>query len=262
MIRIVIGGFGGRMGQAICKCLPDQREFELVGGLEAPGHALVGTNVAPSAPIVEKIADLPAEADCLITFSTPAATIEHLFGAVERGWNVVIGTTGLSPEQVEKVRTAAASIPIVMAPNMSIGVNLLLRLSEEAASVLGDGYDCEIVEMHHRFKVDAPSGTALGLGKAVAHGLGRNLDEVARHGREGQMGKRTKEEIGFHAVRGGDVVGEHHVIFAALGERVELVHRAHSRDTFALGALRAAEFLTGAPAALYDMRDVLGFNAS
>jgi 4-hydroxy-tetrahydrodipicolinate reductase len=200
-----------------------------------------------------------ADAEVLVDFTFHAATVEHARHAAELKKAMVIGTTGLSEDEEALLRTSAESIPIVYAPNMSMGINLLFLLVEQTAAALKDaGYDIEIVERHHRLKKDAPSGTALGLGRAAAKGAGWDLDDVAVHGREGHTGERTAEEIGFHAVRGGDIVGDHTVLFASEGECVELSHRATTRDTFAIGALRAAKWVVGQTPGLYSMQDVLG----
>ena len=195
-----------------------------------------------------------AQADVLIDFTRPQGTLEHL----EQCKAAVIGTTGFSESQLKTIRERAKRIPIVMAPNFAIGVNVLFRLAGTAAAALGDAYDVEIVEAHHRHKVDAPSGTALKLGEIVASSLKRDLRKEARHGRHGDTGERPAKQIGFHAIRGGDIVGEHTVIFAGAGERLELVVRSQSRATYATGAARAAKWLKGKPAGLYSMDDVLG----
>ena len=182
----------------------------------------------------------------------------RLAEAVVKDAAVVTGTTGLTDEQKAEIEKAAEKIPVLFAPNMSVGVNLLFKLVGEVAAALGDAYDIEIIETHHRFKKDAPSGTALRLAEKIAEATGRDIAKDIVHGREGAVGERTEREIGMHAVRGGDIVGDHIVLYSTLGERVELTHRAHTRDTFVRGALRAARFLVGKPAGMYDMRDVLG----
>jgi 4-hydroxy-tetrahydrodipicolinate reductase len=244
------------MGREVARVALEDESFELVGGVveaQAPelgadlgelcswGRAGVAATIEP-----------PAGADALVEFTTPEATVEHL----GYGRPVVIGTTGLSDEQLARVEEAAGNVPIVLAPNMSLGVNLVREVVRELTEKLGAGYDVEIVEAHHRNKVDAPSGTALLLARAAAEGRDRNLDEISVYGREGRS-PRGEGEIGIHALRGGAVVGEHRVIFYGLGEEVEVAHRALSRRTFATGALRAARFVAGAPPGLYSMRDVL-----
>ncbi|HNH35661.1 MAG TPA: 4-hydroxy-tetrahydrodipicolinate reductase, partial [Rhodocyclaceae bacterium] len=197
-------------------------------------------------------------ADCLIDFTRPAGTMVHLDACRRHGTHLIIGTTGFSPEQREAIRAASEDIPIVFAPNMAVGVNLVFKLLDVAARALAEGYDVEVVEAHHRHKVDAPSGTALRMGEVVAQALGRTLAECAVYGREGHTGERPAQQIGFATVRGGDIVGDHTVLFAGTGERVEITHKAASRMPYALGALRAARFLRGRTAGLFDMQDVLG----
>jgi 4-hydroxy-tetrahydrodipicolinate reductase len=241
-VRIILHGARGRMGRAI---------LNVVG--QHPG-VTIGAEV-------DQGDDLAAALECgdvLVDFSVPAATERMLALCAARGVPVVLGTTGHEEEGRRKIRETAAVIPIVWASNFSTGVNLLFWLTERAAEILGSGYDVEIVEMHHRHKQDAPSGTARTLAEILAAVRRAQWDRDIRYGRQGLVGPRRPEEIGVHAVRGGDVVGDHTVIFAAPGERVELVHRASSRETFAHGALRAARWIKGRPAGLYDMRDVLG----
>jgi 4-hydroxy-tetrahydrodipicolinate reductase len=255
--RIAVVGAAGRMGREVVRAALEDESFEPVGGVVAPGAEELGSDlgelcgwgkagaVASEAP--------PEDAEALIEFTTPEATVEHL--SYRRP--VVIGTTGLSEVQLAGVVEAAESVPIVLAPNMSVGVNLLREVVRELSGKLGAGYDVEIVESHHRGKVDAPSGTALLLARAAAEGRGNELDEVAVYGREGRA-PRQEGEIGIHALRGGAVVGEHRVIFYGSGEEVEVIHRALSRRTFAAGALRAARFVAAAEPGLYSMRAVLG----
>jgi 4-hydroxy-tetrahydrodipicolinate reductase len=199
-----------------------------------------------------------ADCDVLVDFTRPEATLEHLEICGSRGIRMVIGTTGFTPQQKKLIGAASRNVAVVMAPNMSVGVNLTFRLIELAAKVLNEGYDVEIIEAHHRHKVDAPSGTALRMGEVIAHALGRDLAECAVYGREGVTGERKLSTIGFATVRGGDIVGDHTALFAGTGERIEITHRAASRATFALGALRAARFLAEKKTGLFDMQDVLG----
>jgi 4-hydroxy-tetrahydrodipicolinate reductase len=236
-MKVAVTGSGGRMGRAVIEAVQADRDLTLAAALDI-GDAL--------API--------AQADVLIDFTRPEGTLEHL----EHCKAAVIGTTGFSESQLEAIREKAKRIPIVMSPNFAIGVNVLFRLAGTAAAALGDAYDVEIVEAHHRHKVDAPSGTALKLGEIIASSLKRDLRKEARHGRHGDTGERPPKQIGFHAIRGGDIVGEHTVIFAGAGERLELVVRSQSRATYATGAARAAKWLKGKPAGLYSMDDVLG----
>lgn len=263
-MKIAIAGAAGRMGRTLIETVLESRDLSLAAALEASGHAQLGKDAAEAIGIASGIAigaDVAAAvaaADCLIDFTRPDATMENLGACAAKGTSVVVGTTGFSPEQKRRIDVAAARIPIVLAPNFAVGVNAVFKLAESAARILGDAYDVEIVEAHHRHKVDAPSGTALRLGEIIAAALGRDLKSAAVHGRQGITGERSAQTIGFHAIRGGDIVGEHTVIFAGEGERVEVTVRSGSRKTYALGALRAARWLKGKPAGLYDMFDVLG----
>ena len=266
--RIAVVGAAGRMGLALIRYIPQVEGLALAAAIEAPGHPRIGADCGALAGIGENglaISDqLQAAletADVMIDFTFHEAVPGNIAAAAESGKAAVIGTTSLSEAETAAVRTAAGRIPIVWAPNMSLGMNLLFSLVGQAAAVLGLDYDAEIVEMHHRLKKDAPSGSAQRLAERVAEGRGQNLDAVTVHGRSGLVGERPRGEIGVHAVRGGDVVGDHTVIFAIEGERIELGHRATSRDTFAMGALRASRWVAGRPAGLYDMQDVLGLRA-
>ena len=245
------------MGREVVRAALEDDSIELAGGVVETGAPELGTDIGElcgwGRSGVVATQDPPDDVEVLIEFTVPDATVEHLTYARP----VVIGTTGLSEEQLARVEEAAKSVPIVLAPNMSVGVNLLREVVRELSGKLGTGYDVEIVEAHHRNKVDAPSGTALLLARAAAEGRGRNLDEVAVFGREGRA-PREEGEIGIHALRGGAVVGEHRVVFYSDGEEIEIAHRALSRRTFAAGALRAARFAAGAGPGLYSMRDVLG----
>jgi 4-hydroxy-tetrahydrodipicolinate reductase len=264
-VRAVVAGAGGRMGQRIIAALDGQPGIVLAGACERVGHPSLGCDAGVAAGLraVEVMIEeglervLPA-GDVLIDFTAPEASLRHVESAARLGKAVVLGTTGLDAAQQEALEKAARKIPIVFAPNMSVGVNLLFKVLADVAAVLGDGYDVEIVEAHHRFKKDAPSGTAKKMAQVIAEALRRDLDTVAVPGRSGMVGERRPEEIGIFAVRGGDIVGDHTVTFAGLGERIEITHRAHSRDTFARGAVRAAEWVVGRVPALYDMMDVLG----
>jgi 4-hydroxy-tetrahydrodipicolinate reductase len=265
MVRAAVAGIAGRMGSRVAQLVRETEGVELAGGFERPEHPLVGKDLslaiggAPLGVTVrESIRDVFADADVVIDFSSAAASVEHLGAACEAGKAIVIGSTGFSPEQMGEAGKLAAKIPCVLAPNMSLGVNVLFKVVADVARLLGDDFDVEIVEAHHRFKKDAPSGTALKLGRVAAEALGRNLDEVGVFERHGMTGERKSREIGIQTVRAGDIVGEHTVIFSSLGERIELIHRAHSRDNFARGAIRAAMWVVGKPAGLYDMRHVLG----
>lgn len=255
-MKLAIAGAGGRMGQALIEAVIADRELQLVAALDVAGSPALGRAAGP----LQVGADLGAlaAAQVLIDFTRPEGTLAHLDACLKQGKAMVIGTTGLSEAYKTRIAEGAKRIPIVLSPNFAIGVNVVFRLAQTAAKALGDAYDVEIVEAHHRHKVDAPSGTALKLGELVAGALGRTLGEVATHGREGDTGERPAKAIGFHAIRGGDIVGEHTVIFAGAGERVEVAVRSQSRSTYAAGALRAAKWLKGRGPGLYDMFDVLG----
>jgi 4-hydroxy-tetrahydrodipicolinate reductase len=261
MTRIAIAGVGGRMGQALVQAVADHPEALLGAASEREGSALLGQPIAGQDPGVRVVADLAsvaADFDVLIDFTRPDATVAHAALCRAHDKRLVVGTTGLSAAQEGDLRAAAQEVPVVFAPNMSVGVNLTFKLVELAARVLGDDVDIEIIEAHHRHKVDAPSGTALRLGRIVAETLGRDLGTDAVYGREGHTGARERRTIGFATVRAGDIVGEHTTLFAADGERLEITHRASSRLTFAAGAVRAAVWLSGQDPGLYDMQDVLG----
>jgi len=268
MIRVAIAGAGGRMGQALIEAVLADPKLALTAALDVAKSPLAGEDAGlrcGRATGVVVGADLDAAmrtADVLIDFTRPEGTIAHLEACARHGIAAVVGTTGLDDGQRARLQAFAEHIPIVHAPNMSVGVNVLLSLVETAARRLGSGYDVEIVEMHHRHKVDAPSGTAIALGEAAARGMGRALAETAVYARQGVTGERKPGTIGFATLRGGDVVGEHTVVFAGAGERVELAHKATSRQNFAAGALRAAHFVAArrasGQAGLADMRDVLG----
>lgn len=264
-VPMIVCGAAGRMGRALVGLIEKDPAAHLHAAIEAAGHPALGQDagvLAGTGPLgMPLTADYAAAATAdsvTLDFTIPEATLAHLRTAVERGAGIVIGTTGFSPaEQVELDRLATRT-RCVVAANMSIGVNVLLTLVEAAAAALGDAFDPEIVEIHHRMKVDSPSGTALALGRAVASGLHRDFDGSKRLAREGIVGKRSDSEIGIVALRGGDVVGDHTVVFAGMGERIELTHRAHSRDCLARGAVRAGIWLAPQPAGRYSMRDVLG----
>ncbi|HEY6721681.1 MAG TPA: 4-hydroxy-tetrahydrodipicolinate reductase [Burkholderiales bacterium] len=252
------------MGRALIEAVLGSRDLKLAAALEAPGSPVIGkdagefTGQSCGVKIAADFVNEIAKGDCLIDFTRPEATLAHMEQCVKKGVRMVIGTTGFSARENERIAAATGKIAIVLAPNMSAGVNLAFRLAETAAHTLGDTYDVEIVEAHHRHKVDAPSGTALKFGEVVARALGRDLARTAVHGRKGEVGERDPKSIGFHALRGGDIVGEHTVMFAGEGERLEITVRSASRATYALGALRAARFLKEKEPGLYDMQDVLG----
>jgi 4-hydroxy-tetrahydrodipicolinate reductase len=264
-MRIAVLGVAGRMGQALVRAIdvaaPDA---VLTSATERPGSPMVGQNVTssgfvrPTDVVITEGVPATGAADVWIDFTVPAATIAYTEAAVAAGAALVIGTTGLGPEQRAAIDRAAKRIPIVFTANYSIGINVMLKLVADAAQRLGGAYDLEIVETHHRGKRDSPSGTALRLAEALAEATGRDLASEARYERHGDIGPRTAKEIGLQTLRGGDVVGDHTVHFLGTGDRLEITHRASSRDTFAQGAVRAAMWLAGRPAGLYDMRAVLG----
>lgn len=265
MIRVTVLGAAGRMGRMLVQHVAAAADMHLAGATEVPGSPFLGQDagtVAGLAPLGVPIVDSLAQAldtDAVIDFTVPANTIAAAPKAVAAGAAVVIGTTGMSDANKAEIRKLAGEgARIVLAPNMSVGVNLLFSLCAKVAPLLGEDYDIEVVEMHHNRKQDAPSGTAVRLGEILAESTGRSYAEDTVHGRVGQVGARTKREIGMHALRGGDVVGDHTVIFATDGERVELTHKASSRETFAKGAIRAVRFLAAAQPGIYDMQDVLG----
>ncbi len=267
-VRLAIAGAGGRMGQALVEGVLAAPDLELVAALDVPDSPAIGSDAGARSGrttgvgIAADVAAALARADVLVDFTRPAGTLAHLAACERAGVAAVVGTTGFDPAAREEIVERSRRIPIVFAPNMSVGVSVLVELVELAAARLGPEFDIEIVEMHHRHKVDAPSGTALRLGEAAAKGAGVSLVDHAVYAREGVTGERKPGAIGFATLRGGDVVGEHTVVFAGAGERLELTHRASSRGNFAAGALRAARFLAARRAdgecGLYDMADVLG----
>ena len=262
---LVIAGAAGRMGSRIVALARETPDVRVVAALEAPGHPALGRDAGETAGIGSLGVTLGTDAGAALTrdrvlveFSVPEATLEHLRLVAAAGARAVIGTTGFSGAQREEIAALARRAPIMMAPNMSVAVTLAFRILPLMAKALGDDYDVEITEIHHRFKKDAPSGTALRMAEVVAEALGRDLGKVGVYGRQGLPGERTRQEIAVMSLRSGDVVGEHTVAFGALGERLELTHRAHTRDTFGRGALRAARWIRRQPPGLYDMADVLG----
>jgi len=263
--RIGITGAAGRMGRTLIEAIGQVEGLALTAAIERPESTLLGADSGELSGIgkngvvvVGSLATVIDEIDVLIDFSVPAATMDNVAQCARNNTAIVIGTTGFTTEQQRDIEQAATSIPICKASNFSTGVNLCFKLLDMAARVLGDDVDIEVYEAHHRHKIDAPSGTALSMGKVVADALGRDLGKVAVYGREGQTGARARDTIGFATVRAGDIVGDHTVTFAADGERVEITHKASSRMSFARGAVRAAGWLAGRDAGLYDMQDVLG----
>lgn len=264
MLNIAIAGSSGRMGRALIEAINHAPDMRLAAALERSGSDLLGKDAgelvgAPCGTLITDNADAGLKgADALIDFTRPEGTLAHIELCRKHKTNIIIGTTGFTPEQKQQIQAASRDIGIVFAPNMSVGVNIVFKLLEQAAKVLAEDYDVEIIEAHHRHKVDAPSGTALRMGEVVAAASGRNLADCAVYAREGVTGERKPSSIGFATVRGGDIVGDHTVLFAGIGECVEISHKASSRATFSMGALRAARFLTGKTSGLYDMQDVLG----
>lgn len=261
--RVAVAGASGRMGQMLVEAVNASPDCQLTGALDVAASAAIGSDASAfsgrsSGVLIE--ADLLkglAHSGVLIDFTRPEGTLAHLAVCRALGVNLVIGTTGFSDAQKAEIAAAAADIAIVMAPNMSVGVNVTLKLLEMAAKALSTGYDIEIIEAHHRHKVDAPSGTALKMGEVIAVALGRDLKDCAVYAREGVTGERDPSSIGFATIRGGDIVGDHTVLFAGIGERIEISHKSSSRATYAQGSLRAARFLAGRKSGLFDMFDVL-----
>jgi 4-hydroxy-tetrahydrodipicolinate reductase len=262
--RIAIAGASGRMGRVLIEAVDQAPDMVLAGALDRAGSPGIGQDAtaflgkSSGIDITEDVRKGLQNAQVLIDFTRPEGTLAHLAVCRELGVKAVIGTTGFSPEQKTSITQYAQHIAMMMAPNMSVGVNVVLRLLDVAARALNEGYDIEIIEAHHRHKVDAPSGTALQMGQVVAQAVGRDLDKCAVYGREGLTGARDPSTIGFATIRGGDVVGDHTVLFAGIGERIEISHKSSSRATYAQGSLRAARFLMNQDHGLFDMNDVLG----
>lgn len=265
MITITVIGAAGRMGQRIVACISEDKDVRLAGAIEAHDSEFIGQDAGCVAGanevgiVISGDCDTATEAgDVLIDFSRPEGTIANLELAVRHSKPMIIGTTGHTEDQKVSVKRLAEKVPVVMAPNMSVGVNLMWKLIRTAAQTLQSDYDVEVIEAHHRMKADAPSGTAMRSAEVIADALGRNLAKDAVYHREGMIGARKSNEIGIQTIRGGDIVGEHTILFAGIGERLEVTHRASSRDTFAKGAIRAAKWIVDREPGLYDMRDVLG----
>lgn len=263
-VRIAIAGATGRMGRMLIEATLKDEGAILASAFDRPGTPFIGRDasehlgLSSGITIGDDAREAIAAADCVIDFTRPEGTLAHLALARELGKSMVIGTTGFAAAGKQAIGDAAREVPIVFAPNMAVGVNAVFKLLEVAARILNDGYDVEVIEAHHRHKVDAPSGTALKMGEVVARELGRDLEQCAIYGREGVTGERKTETIGFSTIRGGDIVGDHTVLFAGLGERIEITHKSASRMPYASGALRAARFLAGRSNGLFDMQDVLG----
>ncbi len=265
MINLAVAGACGRMGRAIQEVCLQSDLARVSVAVEHPHSSLIGADAGEAAglkksgiPVLASLADAMEQFDVCIDFTTPEAALAHTALCRSAGKRMVIGVTGLDAWQKQQLHDAAQDIAMVFAANMSVGVNLCFKLVELAAQIMGDDVDIEIIEAHHRHKVDAPSGTALRLGEVAAHALNRDLRECAVYGREGKTGERPRSTIGFATVRAGDIVGDHTVLFAAMGERLEITHKASSRQTFANGAVRAAQWVMGQPRGLFDMQDVLG----
>jgi len=262
-IKAIVIGAAGKMGSRIIHIIQETSSISLYRAVERPDHPSIGKDIGEVIGLGKMSIPLEGDlnkagGDVIINFTNPKTSLESLEFAKETGSAIVIGTTGLSPEQMERVRDLSNSVRCVFSPNMSVGVNVMFRIVQEVARVLGPEYDVEIFEAHHRLKKDSPSGTAVKLGELIAKAVGREFGKVGVYGRKGMVGERTKEEIGMQVIRAGDIVGEHTVLFGGIGERLEIIHRAHSRDNFARGAIRAAVWVVNQPNGLYDMQDVLG----
>jgi 4-hydroxy-tetrahydrodipicolinate reductase len=265
MVKIAVAGARGRMGSRIATLAREAEGLELTGAFEVGGHPDIGKDIGVllglgslGIKLSDNVDQVFETSDVVIDFTSPAPTIAHVKAAVRKGKAMVVGTTGFSPEELQEFKNQAAMVPCVFAYNMSLGINLLLKVVADVAKSLGEDYDIEIVEAHHRMKKDAPSGTALALARSIATAMGWDIHDVANFAREGMIGERPKKEIGIQTVRAGDIVGEHTILFGGLGERIEIAHRASSRDVFVRGALRAALWLKGKPIGIHDMQDVLG----
>ncbi|OPY10714.1 MAG: 4-hydroxy-tetrahydrodipicolinate reductase [Syntrophus sp. PtaB.Bin138] len=265
MVKAVVTGAGGRMGGRIISLMEAEEGIDLAAAVERGDHPAIGRDVSEilglgkrGVAIESDFSDCVSRGDVAIDFTSHAASLQNLRFAVQHGKPMVIGSTGFSPEEMEEIRDLAGNVPCVLAPNMSVGVNVLFKVIRTVAEILGDDYDVEILEAHHHLKKDAPSGTAMKMAHIIAEALGRDLDEVGIYERKGLIGERPRREIGIQTLRAGDIVGEHTVLFGAVGERLELIHRAHSRDNFAKGAIRAAKWVVEQKPGLYDMQDVLG----
>lgn len=265
MIKAIVAGAAGRMGGRIIHAILQRNDIILKGAFERQDHPYIGQDIGQLAgagvlgiPLASSLGEIAEKGDVLIDFTTPAATVENVGVALARGLSMVIGTTGIDDWMLQTITKAAGTIRCVMSPNMSVGVNVMFRIAAEMARLLGSEYDMEILEVHHRMKKDAPSGTAMRLAQVLSSASGRDLEEVAVYERKGMIGARTDQEIGIQTWRAGDIVGEHTVMFGGIGERLELIHRAHNRDNFARGAVKAALWVVQQAPGLYDMQDVLG----
>jgi 4-hydroxy-tetrahydrodipicolinate reductase len=264
MIKVIVAGAAGRMGSRLVALIKDSAALTLAGAIEGKGHQALGEDAGEiagcgkvSMPITEDLPALLKQGEVVIDFSTPDATLNHLRAVVQQRRAIVIGTTGFNAPELEELKSMARQVPCVCSPNMSVGVNLIYKVIGEMAKTLGDEYDIEVIEAHHRLKKDAPSGTALKIAEVLARALNRDLSQVGVYARKGLIGERKKQEIGIQTIRAGDIIGDHTILFGGMGERIEVTHRASSRDTFARGALRAAHWVVRQQPGFYDMMDVL-----
>jgi len=263
-IGAIVVGAAGKMGARIIHIIKETPSIGLCQAVERPDHPSIGMDIGEVIGLGETGIPLEGtlkkgEGDVIINFTNPGSSLESLGFARENGLAIVIGTTGFSTEQLGRIKELSKEVRCVFSPNMSVGMNVMFRIVQEVAKALGPEYDIEILEAHHHLKKDSPSGTAARLGELIAKAMGRDFSQVGVYGRKGMVGERTKEEIGMQVIRAGDIVGEHTVLFGGIGERLEIIHRAHSRDNFARGAIRAALWIVNQPSGLYDMQDVLGF---
>ena len=264
MIKVIVDGACGRMGRMLTSLVTRQPDMELIGATEYLAHPQIGVDVGEVAgigplgiKIVEDLENIINQGDVVIEFTSPEATVSNLKKVVDAKKSMVIGTTGCTADQLTEIRLLAEYIPCLMSPNMSVGVNVMLKAIDLVAKALGDEYDVEVIEAHHNQKTDSPSGTAVRIADVLATALDRDINQVGVYGREGIVGARPEKEIGVHAIRGGDIVGDHTVLFAGIGERVEISHRAQSRESFASGAIRATRWIINAPKGLHDISEVL-----
>jgi 4-hydroxy-tetrahydrodipicolinate reductase len=265
MIKVAIAGIAGRMGRSIASLLSGEEDIKIVGATERQGHTVVGKDIGVvlgsgelNVFVSDRIEEAASSADVIVDFTTPASTLTNARYASRSGKAMVIGTTGFSDEEIKEIEELAKNFACVISPNMSVGVNVMFDIVGRVARLLGEDFDVEILEIHHRHKVDSPSGTALKLGQVLAEALGREFRDVVRLQRSGNIGRRGKEEIGIQSIRGGDVIGEHTVLFLGSGERIEITHKASSRENFSRGAIRALRWVVGKPPGIYSMKDVLG----
>ena len=265
MTRVIVAGAGGRMGRRLISLVKDSDTLTLVGALEGKGHAALGRDAGEVAgcgrtgvKVSEDLTALLGNGEVVVDFSAPAATLDHVKAVAQCRRAIVIGTTGFSSSDLDELKMLARQVPCVCSPNMSVGVNVIYKVIAEMARTLGEDYDIEVIEAHHRLKKDAPSGTAVKMADILAQAMNRDLGRVGVYTRKGLIGERARGEIGIQTIRAGDIIGDHTVLFGTMGERIEVTHRAHSRDTFASGALRAARWVVKQPPGFYDMLDVLG----